>query len=142
MLRKALIVNWRQHMPNKELYGELPQISTTLRERRLKFAGHCKRNTEDPVSKLLLWEPAHGIRKKGQPAKLVDNKPAKVDTLKEDTGVATTEELRSCMMDRVVWKTIVSRCSQSVSVSVSVSDLTIDIGLINMKLVDNKQSLK
>ena len=108
MLRKALNINWRQHMTNKELYGELPQISTTIRERRLKFAGHCKRNTEDPVSKLLLWEPVHGVRKKGQPAKSF------IDILKEDTGVATTEELRNCMMDREVWKTIVSRCSQNI----------------------------
>ena len=108
MIRKALNISWKQHLTNKELYGELPQISATIRRRRLKFAGHCARNPEDPVSQLLLWEPSQGLRKKGRPEKTF------IDILKEDTGMATTDELRACMEDRNVWKRIVSRCSLNI----------------------------
>ncbi len=108
MLRKALNISWRQHMSNKELYGEIPQVSTTIRRRRLRFAGHCSRNTSDPVSQLLLWEPSQGTRKKGHPEK------SYIDILKEDTGIATTEELGTCMDDRKVWQEYVSRCSKNI----------------------------
>ena len=34
MLRKALNISWKQHLTNKELYGELPPISNVIRKRR------------------------------------------------------------------------------------------------------------
>ena len=43
MLRAALNVNWKTHMTNKQLYGDIPQITTKIKARRLTFAGHCKR---------------------------------------------------------------------------------------------------
>ena len=60
MLRKALDVSWKAHMSNKELYGDLPKITTSIRKRRLQFAGHCKRGVGKPVSDLLTWNPLHG----------------------------------------------------------------------------------
>ena len=95
-------------MTNKDLYGEIPQITTTIRKRRLRFAGHCARNKADPVSQLLLWEPTQGTRKRGQPVKTY------IDVLKEDTGIETTQELGACMDDREVWQDIVSRCSKNI----------------------------
>ena len=96
-------------MTNKELYGnELSNISTIIIRRRLKFAGHCARNKDAPVSQLILWEPSQGTRKRGRPEKTY------VDILKEDTGIGLTEELRKSMDDRSVWKGIVSRCSLNI----------------------------
>ena len=43
MLRSALNVNWKTHMTNKELYGDIPQITAKIKARRLTLAGHCKR---------------------------------------------------------------------------------------------------
>ena len=37
-------VTWRQRITNDVLYAGLPRISTTVRERRLRFSGHCWRS--------------------------------------------------------------------------------------------------
>ena len=42
MLRKTLNVNWKAHMTNKELYGDLPKITSQIRKRRLQFTGTAK----------------------------------------------------------------------------------------------------
>ena len=105
MLRKVLNISWRQHLTNKELYNGLPKVSNVIRKRRLTFAGHSYRQHGDPVSDLVLWQPKHGKRQKGCPAKTF------IDILKEDTGLNNEQELATCMEDRSVWKKIVSRCS-------------------------------
>ena len=46
LLRTVFNVNWKQHITNKELYGSLPKVSEKIRDRRLRFAGHCCRSTE------------------------------------------------------------------------------------------------
>jgi hypothetical protein len=43
MLRTAFNMSWREHLTLEEIYGNLPRISQVLRERRLRFAGHCFR---------------------------------------------------------------------------------------------------
>ena len=43
LLRTVFNVNWKQHITNKELYGSLPKVSEKIRDRRLRFAGHCCR---------------------------------------------------------------------------------------------------
>ena len=105
MLRKVQDISWKQHLTNIELYNGLPKISDVIRGRRLKFAGHSYRQYGDPVSELVLWQPKHGTRKRGCPAKTF------TDILKEDTGLDNEHELATCMKDRSVWKKIVSRCS-------------------------------
>jgi len=47
MLRKALNISCREHVTNELLYGDLPKISTKIRTRRLKLAGHCARHPEE-----------------------------------------------------------------------------------------------
>ena len=79
-------------------HQNLPLISTTIRRRILTFAGHCVRQSKDPISELVLWEPIHGSRRRGHPEKIY------VDILKEDTGITTTKELEACMMDRKEWR--------------------------------------
>ena len=41
------------HISNQELYGGLPQLSLTIQQRRLRFAGHCIRADNQPISKFL-----------------------------------------------------------------------------------------
>ncbi len=98
MLRVVFNISWQQHITNKELYGDLPKVSDKVAARRLKLAGHCLRHPELPASSLVLWEPTHGRKSQGRPAKSM------IDTLKEDTGLASTGELRTLMQDRDEWR--------------------------------------
>ena len=67
MLWSALNVNWKTHMTNEELYGDIPQITTKIKARRLTFAGHCKRAEGCIVSKLVTWRPTQGKDPKDAP---------------------------------------------------------------------------
>ena len=78
-------IHWKQHMTNKYFYGDLPKLSQTIRERRGRFAGHCFRNNNEPVSRLIHWIPKHGRRRQGRPPLTY------VDVLKQDTGLETLE---------------------------------------------------
>ena len=96
MLRVVKNVTWRQRITNEVLYARLPRISTTVRERCLRFSGHCWRSKNE-VSDLVLWEPKLGKRSIGGQACVL------VDLLEEDPGV-----LRDCLLaalnDRVGWR--------------------------------------
>ena len=100
MLRVVLGVSWRDHMTNKELYGSLEKVSNSLRVRRLRFIGHSWRRKDELISKVLLWEPNHGHRKKGRPLTTF------TDQLRNDTGL-TNQELMNIMDDRKEWKKLV-----------------------------------
>ena len=67
MLRAALNKSWREHPTNKELYGNIPPISKSILQRRLRFAGHCWRSKEELVAEVLLWKPSHGKQSRGRP---------------------------------------------------------------------------
>ena len=56
MLQKTQNVSWRHHVTNHELYGSLPRITTIVRQRRLRLAGHVMRHDE-AANKVLLWKP-------------------------------------------------------------------------------------
>ena len=43
------------HITNKELYGDLPKITKRISQRRLQFAGHCKRSEGKIISNLVTW---------------------------------------------------------------------------------------
>ena len=98
MLRMAFDVSWKDMMTNEELYAGLPSVSSKVRSRRLKLAGHCIRHPEEEASKLVLWEPSQVRRNKGRPAVTY------VDNLKQDTGMETTSEIRTAMNDRKSWR--------------------------------------
>lgn len=102
MLRKVLNVSWKQHITNIELYGELPKLTHKIRRRRKRFAGHCLRSKDEPISKLVLWTPRHGTRRRGRPPITY------IDTLCMDTGFEPSE-LRLAMQDRTTWRTVVTR---------------------------------
>ena len=87
-------------MTNKELYGNLPKISETICERRVRFSGHCWRSREEVVHQLILWAQSHGKRSRGRPPTTY------IDQLTDDTGMER-EELGTAMGDRNVWKEVV-----------------------------------
>ena len=89
-------------MTNKELYGDLPKLTHKICVRRKRFAGHCYRSKNEPVSKTVLWTPKHGARRRGKPA------TSYRDTLCKDTGLEVSE-LGTAMEDRSTWRTFVTR---------------------------------
>ena len=97
MLRAALNIPWQHHPTKKQLYAHLPPITESIRERRLRFAGHCWRNKEELASKVLLWKPRHGVTSVGRPTRTY------VDQLADDIG-CLPEELPAVMQDRDGWK--------------------------------------
>ena len=103
LLRKVFGISWKSHTTNLELYGDMPKISSIIRERRLRFAGHIHRHDDQLAHDLLFWSPLHGKRHRGRP-----NLSYK-DVLYTDTGM-TLDELKLVMMDRKKWKETV-KCS-------------------------------
>ena len=97
MLRAVLNISWRHHPTKLQLYGHIPPISTILRERRMRFAGHCWRAKQELASDLLLWAPRHGKTRVGRPAITY------IDQLSRDTG-CLPEDLATLMEDRNGWR--------------------------------------
>ena len=100
LLRRALNVDYQQHMTNEALCQDLPRLSEVARDRRLKFTGHCVRAEQQPCSKLVLWRPTHGRARQGRPRK------SYIDVLVEDTTFAV-QDLPNAMRDRKIWR---ARC--------------------------------
>ena len=98
MLRMALNVNWQYMIPNSELDGDLPLVSSKVTVRRMKIAGHSVRPQKEETSKLTMWQPAHGKRSVGR------RKLSYIDTLLHNTGLDNVGELRAAMMHRDTWR--------------------------------------
>ena len=82
MLRAIFNRSWRQHPTKKQQYGHLPPITKTIQIRQTRHAEHCWRSKDELISDVLLWTPAHGRAKAGQPTRTY------LRQLCEDTGVA------------------------------------------------------
>ena len=98
LLRSAFNISWKDHITNERLYGSIPKVSTKIKERRMRLCGHCFRHNEEIASKLVLWQPDRGRPSRGR------RKTTLVDTLLDDTGCATRNELATAMLDRDSWK--------------------------------------
>ena len=96
MLRETLGLTWEDKVTNTELYWKLLTLSSELRRRRLRFAGHCWRRKDEICSQLLLWEPTNG-RRRSAPAKTY------VKLLEENTDTRK-EDLPKLMGDRLLWR--------------------------------------
>ena len=105
LLRSALGFTWKDHVSNKELYAEVPKATDTVKQKRLKLAGHCYRHPEEAASNLVLWTPNHGKRGRGRPARTF------VQQLRDDTGLQE-REMASLMLSRDQWKIQAGRCFQ------------------------------
>ena len=69
MLRAILNKSLREHPTRHQLYGRLPPITKTIQVRQTRHAGHCWRSKDELISDVLLWSPAYGQAKAGQPAR-------------------------------------------------------------------------
>ena len=69
MLQAILNKSWRQHPTKQRMYGHLPPITKTIKIRRTKHAGHCRRSRDELISDVLLWTPLHRRAKAGRPAR-------------------------------------------------------------------------
>ena len=103
LLRRAQNVSWRDHVSNQELYGNLPSLSSTIRQRRLRFAGHCFRAENQPITKLLLWTPTKEKKGRGAGIKTYPK------MIKEDTGLTSEQEIKGLMAERTLWRKRVER---------------------------------
>ena len=56
------------------------------------------RHPELTASEMILWEPTHGKKARGRPQMTY------IDTLKRDSGLSSTAEIRTLMMDRDQWR--------------------------------------
>ena len=101
MLRAALNLSWKEHPTKQQLYGNLPPISHKIRDRRLRFAGHCYRSKGELVSDVLLWQPQHGKQSVGAPRRNY------IKQLTDDTDCCV-EDLPVMMANRDAWRELVN----------------------------------
>ena len=66
MLRMATNTSWKEKTTNEVLYQDLQPLSQSIRERRMRLAGHCIRHITEMAHKLVLWEPTHGKRSRDE----------------------------------------------------------------------------
>jgi len=102
LLRMATNTNWRDKIPNRTLYGDLPRLTTNIQERRLKLAGHIARHKDLSANQVLLWKPAHVKLPRGRP------KTTYTDVLLKDTDTESIKELESLMLDRCIWRSSIN----------------------------------
>ena len=88
--------SWWQHLTRHQLYGHLPPVTKTIQVRRTRHAGHCWRSKDELISDVLLWTPAYGQAKAGQPARTY------IQQLCEDTG-CSPEDLPEAMNNWEKW---------------------------------------
>ncbi len=91
MLQATLNKPWRQHPSKQQLYGHLPPITKTIKDRRTRHAGHCWRSRDELISDVLVWTPLTGV-----PARTY------IQQLCEDAGWSP-EDLPEEMNDREKW---------------------------------------
>ena len=56
-------------------------VTDNIKRRKLRFARHCYRYKDEVASITILWQPAHGMAKRGRPAATCR------DSLKDDVGL-------------------------------------------------------
>ena len=64
MLRAILNRSWKDHPNIKEIYWNIPDICTSIRQQRLRFSGHCWITKLELASDVMIWQPTHGKRKR------------------------------------------------------------------------------
>ena len=103
-----LNISCKEHSTKIRIYGNIPPLTSIIRIRITRFAGHCYRSEEDIVKYVLLWMPNHGTKKLGRPNNLCK-------TAIDDTGL-TTEELNTTMKNRTTWNTIVESARETIPI--------------------------
>ena len=84
-----------------QLYDTLPKVSSKIRERMLRFAGHVLRSDGETVSEVKLWTPKHG------PRRPVRQQPTFNDIVRQDTELEGDDiRISIAMQNRSVWRTV------------------------------------
>ena len=105
LLMRVKNLSWKRHPTLQTIYGDLPRVSQVVRTRRVRFAGHCFRATNEIVSPLILWKPQSIGRK--------SRKLTYPDVIARDSGIRF-EDLAVAMQDRNIWRDIVGSISTAV----------------------------
>ena len=103
MLMRAWNLSWNLHPTRQRIYGTLPTISEVVRERRLRFAGHCYRAKDQAITNLVLWQLPTPHRNGARPLSYTT-------TIIRDTGIRL-EDLRNAMEDKDMWRSMVKHVS-------------------------------
>ena len=103
LLRRVQNISWREHATLDRIYRGLTPISLRLKQRRLQFAGHCHRATQEIIPSLLLWRPVGSV---------VSRKLTYPEVIARDTGLEI-QDLSTVMEDRGVWREIVKSIPSS-----------------------------
>ena len=98
LLMRVQNISWKSHPTKKQIYGDLPSISSILKARRVQFAGHCYRAENELISSLLLWKPNNQPRSR---------KLSYPDVIARDVGISR-QDLGTVMLDREVWRSHVN----------------------------------
>ena len=98
-------ISWRSHPTLQTIYGDLPRVSQVLWSRRVQFAGHCFRATNEVVSPLILWKSRSVGRR--------SRKLTYPDAIARDSGIRFYN-LSVAMQDRNTWRDIVRSISTAV----------------------------
>ena len=85
------------HGTDHSVQIDILPVSQKIITRRLSFAGHCHRATEQIVQPLLLWKPRGPVRYRGL---------TYPDSIARDAGVER-EDLHVAMADGDVWRRVV-----------------------------------
>ena len=94
LLMRVQNISWKSHPTKKQIYGDLPSISSILKARRVQFAGHCFRAENEIISSLLLWTPTNQTRSR---------KLSYPDVIARDIGI-DRNDLGTVMLDREIWR--------------------------------------
>ena len=76
----------------------MPRVSHVLRSKRLTFACHCFRASEEAISSLLMWRSNYPVR---------SGKFTFPDVMSRDTGLKF-DDLETATGDREVWRAVLS----------------------------------
>ena len=102
LLRRVLNLSWKSHPSLNDIYGDLPRISSLIRKRRVQFAGHCARASDELISSFVLWKHPSSHRR--------SRKLTFPDIISRDTAIPK-EDLLAAMTDREYWKGVVNSIS-------------------------------
>lgn len=53
-------LSWSDRVTNEELHGDLIKVSNTIKQLRLKLAGHTFGDKTSPAHQIAAWIPTHG----------------------------------------------------------------------------------
>ena len=99
-LRFILQIFWPRVISNEDLWQitEQPQINETIRRRKYGWMGHSlRRDIAEPSHMVLSWNP-QGSRTRGRP------KMTWRRSVQKETGMMSTQQLRSVAKDRSRWR--------------------------------------